>query len=383
MTAPAEEWVEWRYTFCDLLTNRTLAVLPLRDVDLTETIGGPGAGKGTVPLSSEAVRARDPWGATTPRRTICWAQRVHYRGGAEVAAPVLWHGIVWDADPTPTGITLDLATPESYYEKRLVPRDHRWDQTDDAVMLRDLFRMAEEEPRGRLGLLYTDTLAGVRSDRSLVYDDLKPVLEVAQSIASAGDGLDWRIRPGIDPASGAFTKTLEVAPRLGRKPVPELTWQSASPARAENEAVGYSYPIKGSGVVNTVIGLGDGQGETGLRSRATAADLGNTELEDGYPLLEAAYTGGSQLKTQDTLDRHTRGALSAALNNERRVESLTVRGDRAPSVERYGLGDEATLRINDLSQPHPVTVQGRIVARRFIPAQPGRNELVALTLGET
>ncbi len=373
----------WRYTFCDLLTDDPIAVLPLRDADLTETIGEAGPGRARVQLDSEQARRHDVWGATTPRRTICYAQRVVRREGVEVAAPVLWHGIVWGRVRSGRDLSLVMATPESYYAHRLVRWNRTYKRWDDARMLRDVFTRAESTPSGSLGLRYTSTLAGVASDRTLLADDLRTVLETATSIATAGAGLDWRIRPGLDPVTGRFTKTLEVAPRLGRVGVPELRWQTSSRGRAPNEVIAYTYEEDGTGVANLVVGLGAGQPPEQLRSTATAAQLGIDELALGWPLLERQYSGGEELKQQGTLDRHTLGVLAAGYGAERRVTGLTVRGDLSPTLDRYSLGDEVRLDLDDPLQPDPTTVLGRVVTRRIAPGQPGRTERVAMELGGT
>lgn len=383
MTAPAPLSVRWRYTFCDLLTRTPLAVLPLLDADLTEVIGGAGDGTARVPLASERIRRRDPWSATQQRRTICYAQRLLLRGGRVVASPPLWHGIVWGRTRSGTSLDLKMSTPESYYARRIFGTDKRWTQTDDAAMLAELFQLAETEPAGHLSLAYATTPAGVLSDREVLRADRKRFLEVAQSIASAGDGLDWRLAPGVDPGTGAFTTTLEVAPRLGRTGLEELTWQTDSPGRAQNEVIGYQLEEDGTSVPNRYHALGDGQGESQLYAVVNAADLGNTELADGYPLLEDTLPGGTSYKTVATLERHARGKMLAAQQHEARITGLTVRGDRAPTVDRYTLGDELTLRLADPLHRSPVTARGRLVARRLLPNQPGRTEKVAMTLGAT
>lgn len=380
-TAPPALSVRWRYTFCDLLTNQPIARLPMVDVDLTEIIGGSGPGSGKIPLGSERVRRLNPWAATQQRRTICYAQRVLYRDGREVAAPVLWHGIVWGRTRSGTHLNLKMSEPESYYAKRQVPA-RTWNM-DDATMLRRVFETAESEAAGHLSLQYDITPAGVVSERTVLREDRKSVLEIAQSIASAGDGLDWRIRPGIDPATGAFTRTLTVAPRLGRTGLTELTWQTRSQGRAQNEVMGYTLEEDGTNVPNRVHGLGDGQGENQLYVVVNASDVGNDEVAAGYPILEDTLPAGTSYKTLATVDRHTRGRLLAAQQTEERITGLTVRGDRAPTVDRYTLGDEITLNLNDVLVPDPITARGRLVARRFLPGQRKRNETIAMSLGAT
>jgi hypothetical protein len=368
----------WRYTFHDLLTRQPLARLPLRDADLQEAIGQPSAGSGVVSLASDEVRARDPWSATTPRRTVCVAQRVILAGQREVAAPALWAGIVWKRARSGNALALTMATVESYWARRLAARNRTFSRTDDASIQRTVIADAQAVAYGNIGLALPAVTVGTRSDRTVAVADLKTVLELAQSIATNGAGFEWRIEPGV-AADGRYTITLRQARTLGRPNVPGLRWVSAPDGRPGNELLGYELVEDGTDVPNRVVGLGGGQGADQLRSTQTAA----VDTATGFPLLESALNSSTQdLLTQAALNRHTADALAALRADETQVSALTVRGDRGATVDTYGLGDTVTLELNDASQQHPPRIlSGRIMARRILPMQPGRNETVAMTLG--
>lgn len=374
MTAPQQRRVEWRYTFCDLLTRRPLARLPLVDADLAEIIGGPAEGTGKVPISNAKIRARDPWAATTPRRTLCFAQRVVYVEDRKVAEPALWAGIVWKRVRSGTNLSLAMATVESYWRMRLLARDRTFSQDDDGEILRALLADAEAVPNGALGIDLGTDLVGTLSDRTVVAADLKSVLETATSVATAGGGMDWRIVPGYTPETG-FTLSLRMADNFGRTDVTNRTWQSRPDGRPGNELIGYEMTEDGTAVPNRVIGLGAGQGPDQMRSTAIAT-------EDGWPLLETSLGSATQdLITQAALDRHTSTELAKTRARERQITSMTVRGDRGATVDTYGLGDAVGLKLRDPLHREPYTHVGRIVGRRILPNQPGRNETVAMTLG--
>lgn len=376
MTAPQQRRVEWRYTFCDLLTRRPLARLPLVDADLAEIIGGPAAGGGKVPISNPKIRDRDPWAATTPRRTLCFAQRVVYVEDRKIAEPALWAGIVWKRVRSGAHLALTMATVESYWRMRLIAGDRTFSQDDDGEILRTLLADAEAVPNGGLGIDLGTDLVGTRSDRTVVAADLKTVMETATSVATAGGGMDWRIVPGYTRETG-FTLSLRMADRFGRTDPTNRTWISRPDGRPGNELIGYEMTEDGTAVPNRVIGLGAGQGPDQMRSVATA-----TEDGDGWPLLESSLGSATQdLITQAALDRHTAAELAKTRARERQITGMTVRGDRGATVDTYGLGDAVGLKLRDLLHQEPYTHVGRIVGRRIVPNQPGRNETVAMTLG--
>jgi hypothetical protein len=377
VTSPEEPQVAWRFTFYDLLTRRPLARLPLVDADLSEVIGGPADGSGTVPVINEQVRARDPWTATTPRRSLMLAQRVvSAPSGRIVASPALWAGIIWKRVRSGRALKLSLSTPESYWRMRLVAADRTFSQADDAVILRTVIGDAEAVPYGSLGVDLGADLIGARSDRTVIASEQKTVLETAQSIATGGNGFDWRLAPGVD-AAGAPALSLRAAPALGSTVPGGRVWVSAPDGRPGNELVGYELTEDGAGVPNRMVGLGGGDGPDRLTSVQTVTD----ELTAGYPLLEAAEGSSTQdLITQEYVDKHTIADLREKRLAEVQVTSMTVRGDRGPTVDTYGLGDTVELRLRDPLHPAPLILRARIVGRRIQPPQPGRNETVALTL---
>lgn len=381
MTAPAARRVAWRYTFCDLLTRRPLARLPLVDAELSEVIGGPAEGTGRVPLTNDLIRAADPWTATRQRRTLCFAQRTVTAGDTVVAAPCLWAGIVWKRVRSGSDMKLTMSTVESYLAQRLVPTDRTFAAAEDAAMLRTILADSEAVPSGALGLVLGATTLGTYSDRTVLASDLKTVLETVQSIAANG-AFEWRIQPGYDPSTGGFTLTLVIGRPLGSAANTALVWSTAPGGRPGNEVLGYELTEDGTGVPNRVVGIGAGDPPDQLRSVALSSDVGPDELAAGYPLLESGLgSSTNDLVTQAAVDRHTRSELTAMRGAETRITSLTVRGDRGPTVDTYSLGDTLGLNLDDPLQQTPRLLSGRILGRKIQPVQPGRTERVAMTLG--
>jgi hypothetical protein len=381
VTEPRVE-VAWRYTFCDLLTRAPLAILPVVDADLTEVIGGVGEGSGKIPLTAPGVLTGpvSPWRATRAGRTMCFAQRVVTVDYRVVAQPCLWAGIVWNAKPAGRALALSMATVESYWDWRLVAQSRTFAQVDDAAIQRTLIAEddAEAVASGSLGIILGTSTVGTLSDRTVSAGDLDTVLEAVQSVAAGGGGFEWCIVPGVD-AAGGFTLTLQQAPRLGRADPGAREWVAAPTGRPGNELLGHEEET--AAVPNRLVGVGAGSGPDQLRSVVDASELGDDELADGWPLLERKVSGGgSDLITQEALDYHTLSQLDATRRNRSRITSMTVRGDRGSTVDTYGRGDAVTLNLLDPYRETPGRVAARILSRRILPPQPGRNELVTMDL---
>jgi hypothetical protein len=369
--------VAWRYTFCDLATRRPLAQLPLVGVDLQEVIGGPASGTGTVPLLDEEVRASDPWTATAQRRTLCFAQRVVTLNGREVSRPALWAGIVWKRVRSGVGLKLTMATPESYLGMRKVVQDRTFTATDDAAIQRAILDDALALPGGSMGgLILPEVSVGTTSDLTVRLADDRTVLEALTAVGNAAP-LEWRIVPGYDEATGAFTLTLLQAGRLGTSSSRALVWTSSPGSRQANEVLGYEVTEDGTGVPNSLLGVATTDDDAILRSVQTSG-----EVEQGAPLLEATAGGDpGEPVTQERLDRATRAELDAIGVDEVALTGLTVRGDRGPDLTSYGLGDVLTLQASDRLWPEPTSISGRVLGRRIQPGGPGSTETVTMTLG--
>lgn len=137
--------MEWAYHFTDFRLGRLLATIPLRDVELSDVLSGAAEGKAVVPLSSRALRNRDPFLSTTPRRTCMWAERreLDDRTGRVVASSVPWAGLVMKRSRSRVGrsMALSMVTWESYFLRRLL-RDRTFVQGDKFTIFRALVRDA-------------------------------------------------------------------------------------------------------------------------------------------------------------------------------------------------------------------------------------------------
>lgn len=398
LPAPAGGLVVWRYHFTDFRSGRLLATLPMTGVSLSDVVSGPADGSGTVPVSSDAVRRRDPIRATTPRRTCLWAQRLtldpETRLVIEDALP--WGGLVMGRVRARGGraIKLGLITWPGYWQHRTVT-DHTYGQADKFTIMRGLAadgvtqrtHTALPATPAHLAAVTTDTsLSTILADRTYLATALKPALEAMRELGNSGSGFQWRMRP--EQATPGDLTTFRVrldlaAPRLGRVAPPDVRWSTrqADSRSRWGYISDYTLTEDGSSVANEVTALGSGQPPDQLRAVATDAD----ELSSGYPLYQASLSASdtSELVTQASVDAYAVGALAAAQAGEVIVSGIKVRGDLPPVVTSYTLGDDATLRIEDDITGELLTVTGQIIGRTIEPAEQGRTETVTLDVAGT
>jgi hypothetical protein len=410
VTAPRAQVTpaRYRYYFTDFRLGRLIAVLPLLDVSLSDVLRGAAAGSAKVPLSSPRVLAQDPFGATVPARTCMWAERQEYDPASGVIArrDVMWGGVVMarSRQRAARTMTLGLVTWPSYLSNRLVG-DHAYTQADKGLILADLLAEAATQPGvptqppglypalppALTPLATAGTPIGVLADRTYLASDLKTTLDTVKELGASGNGFDWRFTPYRDPTVPTVGESFKVRcdvgyPRLGRTAPPDLRWSSdRSDSRSRWGWVeDYTITEDRSAVYNRVTALGDGTGPTQLRSSKTGSDVGVDENGSGYPLYETSLMSSTQDdRTQDTVDSKALGALRAGFASAVKVTGIKVRGDLAPQVYRYQIGDDITLAVDESINGRPATIFGQLVGRTLEPPQQGRTETVTMDVQGT
>src|SRR5205085_8026242 len=99
----------------------------------------------------------------------------------------------------------------------------------------------------------------------------------------------------------------------------------------------------------------------------------------GYPVYETSLMSSTQDdRTQDTVDSKALGALRTGFAGQLKVTGIKVRGDLAPQVYTYQLGDDITLKVDESINGRPATIVGQLVGRTIEPPQQGRTETVTM-----
>jgi hypothetical protein len=399
--------VRYRYYFTDFRLGRLKAVLPLLDVSLSDVLKGAATGSAKVPLTPR-VLAQDPFSATTPAKSCMWAERQEFDPGSGVLArrDVMWGGVIMarSRQRAARHMTLGMVTWPSYLIERLVG-DHTYAQRDKGLILADLLLEAATQPAVTTDppgqyltvpppltpLTAAGTRLGVLSDRTYLASDLKNTLDTVKELGNSGTGFDWRFTPYRDPTVATVGESFRVQcdvgyPRLGRVRPPDVRWSSdqADSRSRWGWVEDFTITEDRSAVYNRMTALGDGTGPTQLRSTKTAADVGVDENGSGYPVYETSLMSSTQDdRTQDTVDSKALGALRAGFASQFKVTGIKVRGDLAPKVYTYQLGDDITLKLDESINGRPATIVGQLVGRTIEPPQQGRTETVTMDVQGT
>ncbi len=401
--------VRWRYHFTDFRLGRFLTTLPLRGVSLSDVLSGAADGTAEVPLTSSAVRDRDPFVATVPRRSCMWAERQELDPGTGrvAATDIPWAGVVMGRDRALGSRTmkLKLVTWPSYFQRRLVP-GLIFRQIDKFVIMRTLVSYGVDQPlvdTPEPGVYqnsphlepmeyylghpdYPGELSGVLADRTYLASDLKPALEAMTELGESGTGFDWRMVPYMESALGdlnALRVRLDLGyPRLGRTAPADLRWSTDAADRRQRwgHVADLSITEDGSAVNNRVTAVGSGTGSDQIRE--TVED--SAEMLGGYPLYEASLSSSTQEdRTVDTVRGKAQGALAAGLASQVRLSGVKVRGDLPPALSSYAVGDDGTFKVGDTTTGVTETFVGQIIGRTIQPAEPGGTEQVTIDVQGT
>jgi hypothetical protein len=416
--------VRWRYHFTDFRLGRLITTLPMVGVKLDDVLNGAASGSGTVPLSGQVI-ARDPFSATVTRRSICWAERQILDAGQVIESTVPWAGLVMKRTRQYAGraMKLDMITWPGYFERRLL-RDWTFGQQDKFTIFRTLLADAVNQPAvailipgtpptpafyghnspqhalcpsttpttgPRVGVLSwrTDRIPVRGPRRPYLASDLKTTLSAINELAASGDGFDYRFIPYMATPGDLTTMRVRAEvgyPRLGRLTPPDLRWSTDPADRRQRWGFVEDLTITedGSAVNNRITAVGSGTGPDQIRATADSTQILRNEQRAGYPLYEGTAGGASNDdRTYDTVYGKAYGALVSGFASEMQVTGIKIRGDLAPSVTSYALGDDVTVRVGDAVTGQPTTFVGQLVGRSIEPPERGGTEQVTLDVQGT
>jgi hypothetical protein len=396
--------VRWRYHFTDFRLGRLITTLPMVGVKLDDVLSGAASGSGTVPLSRQ-VQARDPFSATVTRRSVCWAERQVLDGGVVVESTVPWAGVVMKRTRQYAGraMKLDMVTWPGYFERRLIARDYTPRQRDKFEIFRTLLSDAVQQPPvptadpGFYGNsphtapleTTTGSASGILADRTYLSSDLKTTLSAINELAGSGDGFDYRFVPYMGTPGDLTTMRVRVDlgyPRLGRIAPPDLRWSTDPADRRQRWGFVEDLTLTedGSAVNNRITAVGSGTGPDQIRATADSIQTARDEMTAGYPLFESSLNSStSDDRTYDTVYGKAYGALVSGFASEMQVTGIKIRGDLAPTLTSYALGDDLTVRVGDAVTGQPTTFIGQLVGRSVEPPERGGTEQVTLDVQGT
>ncbi|MCS0637220.1 hypothetical protein NX801_16430 [Streptomyces sp. LP05-1] len=357
----------YRAIFCDLLTDQTLDILPLRDVTLDDFIGKPGSLSGTVPIPDAAIAAR-------VRRVAEGRTAVYLERGGDL----WWGGIIWTSTLASSErgvLTLGIqaATFDSYAARRRIRKDLSYPATDQLEVARELWRELQSAPGGDIRVDYGSETSGVLRKASWRDGDETPYSEALEQLAAPTDGFEHHIAVYRDPVTGERVRRLRLGSPRVRTGATDLLLDRPG------AILSYAFPRDAT--------------RGGTTARARGASVNNNQAEESRPLYSAEKVAGDLLAAgwprvdlssdhNEVGDRAALDSLAATELAEARgavvIPEITVRLDGV--VPPALLGRTARVRITDEWFPEGLDVRYRIIGCKVQPAERGRPDTAELYL---
>ncbi|MGK4583490.1 hypothetical protein [Kitasatospora sp. HPMI-4] len=361
--------LDYTLTCCDLVTDRLIDRLEIRDVSYDDYIGRTGTLTGTVPLP-DAATAQRARAALKSGRTMVYL--------VDSAGTTAWGGPLWTATPTRNERGY-LSCPIQAGTLEGILRSHRkaydsltWAATDQLDIARGLVDYAQAQDGGNLGIEIDRTqLSGVVRDRTYSRYDLSNLGDLLDQLAAVDSGFEWRIQ--------LYTDTGGVRHRALRLGYPILTAGSADVLLSSpGEITAYSLPEDAGGMATTWQCRGaSSQDATGASTPLMSALLTSPDLiAAGWPRLDGS-SDYSTVELQSTIDGHAAADLARA---RQPVTIPSVSYLRPDAAGLPALGAYVRLRIVDDWYVEGLSARYRLVGLRVTPVQRGRGETVELFL---
>ncbi|MFB7375295.1 hypothetical protein ACFC0D_36295 [Streptomyces sp. NPDC056222] len=371
----------YRAIFCDLITDQTLDILPLRDVSFDDYIGKAGSLSGTIPIPNKDIADRVK--KVQEGRTAVYLER----GG-----DLWWGGIVWTATLQSSGrgvLTLGVqaATFDSYASRRRIRTDISFTTpTDQLEIARRLWKELDvqddptvplpegKQPR-RLGITYGTETSEVLRTASWRNGDETVYLEALDQLASLQNGFEQQILVYRDPTDGKRVRQL----RLGW---PKIV-NGATDLLFDRPGVilSYSFPYDATRGGTTALARGAStNSNAGTESRPihSTQQVASDLLADGWPLIDLSSDHNEVTDTL-TLDSLAKRELAEA-QGAVVIPSISIHlgGVVPPAL----IGRIARIRITDEWYSEGLDARYRIIGVKVTPPERGRPDTAELYLEE-
>ncbi|MEU6192980.1 hypothetical protein [Streptomyces sp. NPDC047061] len=367
----------YRAIFCDLLTDSTIDILPLRDVTVDDYIGKAGSLSGTIPVPNTEMAAR-------VRRIEEGRTSVYLQRGTDL----WWGGIIWTStlqsdDQGILTLGIQAATFDSYAGRRLLRPTYldkatlSFTDTDQLAIAQGLWTDMQTALDGGNILVDVGTeTSGVLRTVSYQDGDETSYQDALDSLAALGDGFEYHITVYTDPVSGRRRRRLVLGhPRIETGSTPLVLDRPGT-------ILSYSFPRDATRGGTTARARGASVNTNqAAESRPLASDVAVAlELIDGagYPRIDLS-SDHNDITDQDTLNALARTELAAATGAVV-IPEISVRLDGL--VPTALLGRTARIRITDEWFTEGLDAGYRIIGVKVSPAQRGRPDTAELYLEE-
>lgn len=362
----------FRYLLCDLLTDQPITDLPLSGVSFERRISRTGSLSGTLVAPNRTLVEKARLAHEYAGRAALWA----YRGNQIWWGGVLWAAPARQAERGGVELSLSAATFDSYAHHRQLRTDRSYVNTDQGVIIPDLWRHLQADPRGDIGMVAEDQATGTLRDRSYYGHEQAFYGELIESLGDVDGGPEHTIDTYLDE-TGARVKRLRVGNPLGAA-VPTMVFQRAARGggsvlewgdTADATDAGTSFQVRGDAAASNI-----GEEQVPLLSAVHES----TELLDaGWPLLDVTEDR-SGVTDLSTLDGYAK-ALRESRSGQVQTQGYKVRvGDTGWTPNR--IGDPVRVRLRDLWHTTTTDYTVRPVGCKVTPSEKGAAETVELLI---
>ncbi|WP_137993965.1 hypothetical protein [Streptomyces vilmorinianum] len=360
----------YRAIFCDLVTDQTIDILPLRDVQFDDYIGKAGSLSGTVPIPDQAIAARAR--KVEEGRTAIYLER----GG-----DLWWGGIIWTSTLQSSArgvLTLGIqaATFDSYAARRRIRKDITLpSESDQLALARILWQELQKEPGGNIKVTYGQEVSEVTREVSWRNGDETLYSEALEQLAALENGFEHQIMVYRDPVTGERIRRLRLGFPKIRTGATDLVFDRPG------TILSYSFPRDATRGGTTAVARG---ASVNTNAAAESRPLYSTEavaqdlIDGGWPRIDLS-SDHNEITSKGTLNSlaaanlaQTRGAVV--------IPAISIRlgGVVPPAL----LGRSARIRITDEWHPQGLDARYRIIGVKVSPPERGRPDTAELYLEE-
>ncbi|MFI8827087.1 hypothetical protein [Streptomyces sp. NPDC053431] len=356
----------YRAIFCDLTTDQTIDILPLRDVSFDDYIGKAGSLSGTIPIPNKDIADRVK--KVREGRTAIYLER----GG-----DLWWGGIVWTTTLQSSGrgvltLSLQAATFDSYASRRRIRTNIQL--TDDQLAIaRRLWTELTKAPC--FEIVTGEELSGTQRTVNYRVGDETVYQEALDQLAAMQNGFEYQILVYRDPEDGRRVRELRLgAPKI-RTGATDMLFDRPG------VILSYSFPYDATRGGTTSMARGASVNpNAGAESRPLYSDeqIDTGLLHDGWPLIDLS-SDHNEISDQTTLNQLAKAELDGALGAVLiPAISIHLGGIVPPAL----LGRVARIRITDEWFSTGLDARYRIIGVKVTPPERGRPDTAELYLEE-
>lgn len=361
----------YRAIFCDLRTDTTIDILPLRDVSIDDYIGKPGALSGTIPVPDAALAARVA--RIEEGRTSVYLER----GG-----DLWWGGIIWtstlqSSERGVVSLSIQAATFDSYAARRRIREEIKIEPgTDQLEAARVLWSRLQASEGGDIGVTYGQEKSD--KSRTVTWRDRDETLysEAIESLASAEGGFEYYVSVFRDPEKdGARARRLRLgSPRIH-------TGETDLVLDRPGAILSYSFPRDATrgGTTSRARGASANDNPTKeSRPKISVEEVADDLIGGGWPRIDLS-SDHNEVSDETVLQSLAKAELAQA-RGAVVIPAITIRlGEMVPPTL---LGRTARVRITDEWFSQGLDARYRIVGVKVTPPERGRPDTAELYLEE-